>query len=212
MLAALDNTSGDAVLGCDVRDTRQQAEEIAANNRYQCLLCDSVLEYRDDPDDNPFNYFFQVNQNDCVSDGNISIYHRLAQEVVLKTVYNWIPTANVELEKRIGSHRHSSFVIGDVAVTDPVNIAIEVVYTNKKISLQRRLETLFDQGYSVMLIFLTNSPISFERVNHHLGQILSVQVGQFDPRTLDLTFGSLISPGQIDPNNLDRTRVPDYLL
>lgn len=215
MFTAFDTRTKSAVIGPEVDDrTEHENETMECSSRYRCLACNARLEYERNPEDGPFNYFTRITGNgDCINDGNVSLFHRLGQEIIVKTIFNWLPqsgeTVHFEIEKRVGSP--SNFVISDVIVSEPAQIAIEVVYLNNQICLQRRLKTLLTQGYSVMYIFLTNGQISPTQAEHHLQKIFSIQVGRFDPQSLDLRLGSVVSPENTDPDDLDWDSVPDYL-
>lgn len=214
MFVALDITNKRAVSGFDIANCEEhqipcQHDEVS----YRCLYCGSALEYTRHLNPDHFNYFTHPDQRDCINDGNISGFHRLGQEVVTKELINWLPNshelAQVEFERRIGSN--SDFVIADLCVTNPVQVVIEIVYLSNKMSLRRRLRTLFEQGYAVMLVVLINAEISPSRIEHHMKKVAAIEVGRFNPFTLALEFGSLFTPDEIDPDASEWEDIPAYL-
>jgi hypothetical protein len=85
------------------------------------------------------------------------------------------------------------------------------VYLSSELDLRRRLRTLFRQGYAGMIIIVTNGKLSQTRVERHLGKVGTVRVGRFDPQTLTLQFGSVITPNQIDLETPVWNNVPSYI-
>lgn len=215
MLVACDSKQGKAVLGTEVvsRGDQESNRSTSESHRYRCLCCDSTLQFNRRPGNSWFEYFLHENDDECINDGNVSPAHRLGQEVVSKRIYNSLPEyhspVHMEIEGRIGGG--TDFVISDVRLSEPYQVAVEIVYLSKHISLRRRLKTLFDQNYAAMLIVLTNGRISPERVEHHLKKVAPIKVGRFDPETLKLRLGSVITPSQIDPANTRWDLVPKYL-
>lgn len=212
MFVAIDISRGEAVTGVDVR-TEESSPAPRTESAFRCLFCDEPLAYIPDPDSRPFGYFIHDTHETCLNDGNVSAHHRLGQEVVAKTVFNLLPTAHeliqIDLERQIGVK--STFVITDVRVTTPVRLAVEVVYLSAGLDLQRRLRMLFSQGYAGMIVVVTNGLMSPRRVDQHLGKVGNIRVGRFDPWTLELQFGSIMTPEQIDLDSPAWSRIPTYL-
>jgi hypothetical protein len=213
MLVALDTVTGDAVAGSDLDGHYDPGPDSATAGRYECLLCGSDLSHESDPGGGPVDYF-QHHTEECLNDGNSSDVHRIAQELVMKTVVNWLPypveSITPALEKQIGTR--SSFVISDVCVSAPVQIGAEIFYTASRIDLRRRLSTLFNNGYAVLLIFLTNGRLSPTQVEHYLNQADISKVGRLDPYTFEVQLGSVLGPDTIDPRTLDTTSMPGYIV
>lgn len=207
MFVALDTWTERAVLGSEVN----KKGSLDSSGRYRCLICDSALKYDPSPD-SLFDYFQHDNrEDDCINAGNVSRPHRLGQEVVCKNIFSWLPQPpDLDIERRIGDH--SDFIISDIRVGGPYHITAEIVHQNPSVSLRRRLRTLFNQGYAVMMIVLTTARISPKRFNRHLKNSHSVQVGRFNPRTLEVRFGSLLTPTNIDPDSFTGSQVPSYLV
>lgn len=214
MIIALDQVQDEAVLGPEIAEETPVSEsnKSEASARYNCLLCGSDLSLHPDPDDQ-LSYFVHDNIGDCVNDGNTSSEHRLAQEVICKPIYNSFPEAyhpiQLDIESRIGDH--SDFLVADIQMSEPFPVVIEIINLNQQISLRRRLKTLFANDYRVMLIVVTTGQVSRERIEHHLKKISSIHVGQFDPNSLALELGSLITPSHIDPDDARWDLLPAYL-
>jgi hypothetical protein len=208
MFVAIDLISDRAVTGIELHNDESRPE---LRTDYQCLFCDSVLGYMDSS--RRFGYFTHPGNRTCINDGNVSDAHRLAQEVVAKEIVNRLPIdhelIDIDLERHIGVD--SKFVIADIRVTEPIQLAVEVVYLSPGLDLQRRLRTLFSQGYAGMVIVVKDGLMSPRRINHHLRKVSDVQVGRFDPRSVELQFGSVITPDQIDPDSADWDHVPACL-
>ncbi len=180
--------------------------------RYQCLFCDGDVEFCRSGA-NQYECFRHSDcEEPCVADGNVSIYHRIAQEAAAKKMYNLLPDGSglddVDLEQRIGDA--SDFVVADM-LSKPAGIAIEVIHKNTDISLKRRLQTLFAEGYAVMMVVVTTSSLSPDRIEHHLKQVGPIRVGRFNPQTWRMSLGSLIRPDTIDIDTPVWEGLPDYL-
>jgi hypothetical protein len=115
----------------------------------------------------------------------------------------------IDLERQIGAQ--SAFVIADVRVTMPVRLAVEVVYLSAGLDLQRRLRMLFSQGYAGMIVVVTNGVMSPRQVDQHLRKVGDIDVGRFDPRTLELQFGSIVTPEQVNLESSNWSRIPAHL-
>lgn len=204
MFVALDVAEERAVAGPAVAaetDTATAAQE-STPAEYECLFCGMPLTYTGDTPSAtaPFEHFEHDGQHDdCCANANVSWWHRLGQEVVAKTLYNWLPgadqTTQVDVERRIGTD--SEFVIADIRVIEPIQLAVEVVYLNPKLNLRRRLQTLFDQGYAAMVVLLTNGVLTPASVERSLTQIGRVEMGRFNPHTTQVHLGSVITPERI---------------
>jgi hypothetical protein len=62
-----------------------------------------------------------------------------------------------------------------------------------------------------MLMTTTTGSVSSDQIEHHLKKISPVDIGQVDPQSRDVEFGSIITPDQIDPENSRWDLVPAYL-
>lgn len=66
-------------------------------------------------------------------------------------------------------------------------------------------------GYTGMIVVVDDSQWSATRIDRYLRRLGVGRVGRFDPDTLELKFGALISPGDIDFNSPTWDQVPEYL-
>lgn len=215
MFTAINRRKQTAVTGVEVEtETRSEPLKTDGGTAYRCLCCDAPLTYNEASPERPFEYFVHKGENEaCVSDGGMSTFHRLAEEVTAMRLFNELqrngePT-QIDLERRIGVAE--DFIIADVRVMRPVRLAVEVVYLTSGLDLRRRLRTLFREGYAAMIIVVTGSELSQAQIERHLGEVGAVRVGQFDPQTLALQFGSMITPDQIDLETPVWNRIPAYL-
>lgn len=208
MFVAIDLANDQAVTGIELHDNESQP---GSRTNYRCLFCDSILEYMDSS--RQFGYFTHAKDKSCINDGNVSDAHRLAQEVVAKEIVNRLPIDHdlieIDLERHIGVE--STFVITDVRVTEPVQLAVEVMYLSAGLNLQHRLQTLFAQKYVGMVIVVTDGLMSPRRIDRHLRKVCDIHVGRFDPRTKELQFGSVMTPNQVDLDSASWDRVPASL-
>lgn len=180
--------------------------------RFQCLCCRAPLRYTGGPTTGALQPFTHE-RGGCVSDGNMSIEHRLGQEMLAKAIFNLLPTGRaktrIDLERRIGVR--SDFIVADVRVTAPIQLAVEVVNRSPKLHLRERLQQLFAQGYAGMIVVVTTGSVSATRLNRHLGKIGAIRVGRFDPATHALELGSIVTPERVDFETPGWSRVPAYL-
>lgn len=165
---------------------------------------------------NLLSYFEHADgTTDCFASNAVSLHHRFAVEVTVKTLFNRIrevtgEPACIDLEKWIGTR--GDFVIPDILLSDPINIAVEVFYKTETLGLRRRLKTMFNHGYRAYLVFHTGGRHSPTIVDQHLQRISSLKVGRFNPRMMDADLGDLFSSNQIDINQLGSDQFPTYLL
>jgi hypothetical protein len=143
----------------------------------------------------------------------MSMPHRLGEEVIAKTLFNALSSecelTEIDLERRIGASE--DFVIADVRVNAPIRLAVEVVYLSSELDLRRRLRTLFRQGYAGMIIVVSNGKLSRAQIERHLSKVGTIRIGRFDPQTVALELGSVVTPDQIDLETPVWNRVPAYL-
>ncbi|SNR64662.1 hypothetical protein [Halorubrum vacuolatum] len=209
MIVALDIDQGVAVSVDEV--THRQEGHYNRRDRYRCLFCGETIEFHRTNNTNDC-FHHHDHAGPCVADGNTSIPHRFAQELVAKRIYNLLPANSglddIELERRVGDA--SDFVVVDL-LSESAGIAIEIVYKNLDISLKRRLETLFKEGYAVMVMVVTTSQLSPDRLEHHLNQVGAVDVGRVDLTALQMTLGSLMRPDTIDIDAPIWDALPEYL-
>lgn len=197
MFIAHDTIRGTVVSGPEVNQQDPETNEVAGS-RFECVDCELPLRYTGDSGDEYFEYFTHKGPS-CVKDGNMSVYHRLAEEAITKEVINWLPgsvkSIKLDIEGRIGTA--SDFVIADICLRHPTQLAVEVVYSNTDIRLHRRLRTLFRAGYAVTFVVVQRPEVSVEEVDAQLAELGEFRVGEFDPETQQLEFGTIICPEEI---------------
>ncbi len=215
MFVAIDTIQETAVTGPNVhRETHPQPVRADGGVTYRCLCCDAPLTYNDEPGTGLFGYFTHAPEHGpCVSDGGMSMPHRLGEEVIAKTLFNVLSSeyelTQIDLERRIGVTE--DFVIADVRVAEPIQLAVEVVYLSSDLDLRRRFRTLFRQGYAGMIIVVTDGELSQTRIERYLNKIGTIRVGKFNPRNLELELGSVVTPNQVDLNTPVWNNIPAYL-
>jgi hypothetical protein len=215
MFIAIDTSQEIAVTGPNVhKETHPQPVRADGGDTYRCLCCGAPLTYNDEPGTGLFEYFTHASDHGpCVSDGGMSMPHRLGEEVIAKTLFNTLSSdcelTEIDLERRIGATE--DFVIADVRVNAPIRLAVEVVYLSSELDLRRRLRTLFRQGYAAMIIVVSNGKLSRTQIERHLSKVSTIRVGRFDPETVALELGSVVTPDQINLETPVWNRVPAYL-
>lgn len=181
----------------------------------KCPLCDKRVDYIEAPSDRPLGYFqHKDGSEDCFRTSSVSDEHRIATEVTLKVLHNRIKEVTgepveIDVERWIGIREE--FIIADVRVTSPLQVAAEVYYKSERLALGRKLNTIFENGYRTYLIFHRNGSHDVDRVERYIRRITPLQVGRFDPETLELTLGDLFSEQQIELNPSNRDRLPNYI-
>lgn len=203
MFVALD-TARDVAVGVDdipKYDANHAMCPDSETGEYRCLRCGSELQYQNRSGLLRHGRFAHTERSDdCFNDGNVSVTHRRAQEIVLKQLVNWLPSSQqlpqVDIERRIGSN--SDFVITDVSVLEPVRLAVEVIHQNRHLCLSRRLSTLFKRGYAVMFVVISKGAASVDQVQDQVNSDVPPEIGTFDAQTHSLTLGSPITPDTTD--------------
>jgi len=194
MHIAYDTTTGRVVVGPDVR----RGGSVELVDRYRCPVCDSSLRYNDEPS-GEIDYF-EHRHTSCIRDGNMSSEHRLAEEIITKELLNCLPfpikAIAVDIEGRIGNT--TDFIISDVCVREPIQLAVEVIHTHKKIQSPRRLEVLAKEGYQLVYVAVNSPELPSATVGGVQTETNSVDIGRFDPQTLKVTWGQIVSPAELN--------------
>lgn len=192
MHIAYDTTTGRVVAGPDVRRGRS----VELEDRYRCPVCNSSLRYSDEPS-GELDYF-EHRHTSCIRDGNMSAEHRLAEEIITKELLNCLPfpieAIAVDIEGRIGNT--TDFIISDVCVRKPIQLAVEVIHTHKKIQSPRRLEVLAKEGYQLMYVAVDSTELPSATTDGILKGVNSTDIGRFDLETLRVTWGQIVSPAK----------------
>jgi hypothetical protein len=224
MLTAIDTIRETAVTGREIfasddydvaaaEENREDPQQTPAGEaRIRCLCCDQPLVYNGSAAATPLEWFVHPHE-ECVSDGNMATAHRLGQEMAAKVLFNLLPTdrtaTQIGLERRIDAD--SGFMIADVRVIKPIQLAVEVVNLSPELHLRRRLQTLFNQGYAGMIVVVTTGQVSAARLERHLSKVGTIRVGRFYPQTLELDFGSVVTPKQVNLQTSVWNSIPAYL-
>jgi hypothetical protein len=210
MFVAFDSATETAVSALDIADTDRQPGHTSRDEAsYRCLACGEPVTYRAEAAESSSGPFVHCGSK-CSKYGNASKSHRVTQQGVAKELLNWLPIKieQIGIERRVGTA--SDFLIGDVVIGSPIDLVVEVVCSGT-VSLRRRLQTMQGAGYTGMIVVVDDSQWSAARIDQHLRRLGVGKVGRFDLKTLELTFGALISPAEVDFNSPRWDQVPEYL-
>jgi hypothetical protein len=144
----------------------------------------------------------------------VSDEHRVATEVTLKVLHNRIrevtgEPVEIDVERWIGIREN--FIIADIRVTSPLQVAAEVYYKAARFALGRKLNTMFENGYRTYLVFHRDGRHDVDQIERHLQQVAPLRVGRFDHRTLDLTLGDLFTRDQFNLTASNRELLPNHI-
>ena len=182
---------------------------------FSCPICKRRIVTNNETN-NLIEYFVHEDGSpDCFENEVVSVQHRIAVEVTVKTLYNRLrevtgEPVRIDVENWIGTP--SDFVIADICVASPIKVAAEVFYQSGSLGLRRRLGTMFRHDYRTYLIFHTDSRLNPQQVEEHLQPIAPLTVGRFNPMTLEVFLGDLFAPDQIDLRLFYEEELPRYLM
>jgi hypothetical protein len=151
---------------------------------------------------------------DCFAIESASDSHRLGVELTVKALYNRVREISglpveIDVERRIGGK--SNFVIADVRMSSPFQIVAEVYYKKVYLGLVRRLQTLFANEYQVYFVFHTSGRHDVDQVEQEIQQIAPLQVGRFDPDSLEVSLGDLFSKEHVPVGKEVRDSLPVHI-
>jgi hypothetical protein len=181
-----------------------------------CPVCGKDLVYSDSSIETPFEFFHHSDgSSDCFETDSTSDEHRLMAEVTMKSLHNRIREVSgepveIDIEKWVGIR--NNFVIADVRVVSPIQVAAELFYKSETLSLGRRFDTLFSNNYRAYLIFHRDGLHDVNRVERYLRQVAPLRVGRFDHQTLDLTLGDLFTSDRFNLTASNREGLPNYIV
>jgi len=205
------------LLGTEVQQEERSRRRYLLNEGFACPACRKRVEYSDPSEVQRFNIFVHRDGSpDCFeARSQSSEEHRLAVEVSVKRLYNRLievggAPIDIDVEKQVGNSH--DFVISDIRVEKPVQIVAEVFYRPGTLSLRRRFDTLFRNNYRAYLIFHSEGRYDPSRVEDHLGQIASVNVGRFDSEALGVSLGGLFSENRVEMPDRIITKLPNYIV
>ncbi|WP_226483094.1 hypothetical protein [Natrinema amylolyticum] len=182
---------------------------------FSCPICNREVEYNGLSTDYLFEFFVHKDGSpDCFAAESVSGGHQIAVEITVKTLHNRInevtgKQVEINVEKWIGTQ--PNFVIADVRITSPVQIAAEIYYKASKLALYRRLRRMFSNGYRTYLIFHTGGRHDVDRVEQYVQRVAPLKIGRFNPATLELTLGELFTEEQVNLNQYNYDSLPDYI-
>jgi len=215
MIIAKNKNSGRIITGAEIQAKVQNKDEILSDRDFKCPICSKTVAYNNDPTDYPFDYFYHTDGSiDCFETKSTSDEHRLMIEVTVKLLHNRISEitgepVDIDAERWIGIRK--KFIITDVRVTSPVQIAVELFYRSETLGLGRRFDTMFSNNYQTYLVFHENGRHNIDRVEHYVQQIAPLSVGRFDPDTLNLTLGDLFTYDKFNLTESNRELLPNYI-
>jgi hypothetical protein len=213
MIVAIDTETDrvvtDTAVAATTADTHTHQQ-----GRYQCLFCGAPLAYTGSAR-LAVDGFTPVTGTECFQAGNVSLSHRRGQELISATICNWLPlppdAVAIDLEKYVGPT--DDHIIADVRLRDPIHLVVEVMYLSSGLRLRSRLRTLFQEGYSGLVVVMTNAAVSARRVERHLNAVAvgPVEVGRIDPERGVVNVGSVLTPETVDLSPTAWDAVPAYL-
>lgn len=211
MLIAVDTDTNTIVTG--PRDTPAETPP----GRYQCLFCETQLDPTVPSPDDPLEAFTHANGTDCLDNDNASTAHRIGEELIGRELCQWLhqwfevpPQAiAIAAEKHVGTD--VEWMVADVRVSHPVQLAVEVVYLSSALKLRERLQVLFEQEYSGMVAVVADGQVSPHRIERHLSTVGAIQVGEVDPDRLEASIGSVVTPDRVDLSPDAWQSVPAFL-
>jgi hypothetical protein len=182
---------------------------------FSCPICGKDVTYHPYSIGGTPDYFVHTDRSsDCFQSDSVSDDHRLATEFTVKSLYNWIreltgKPVEIDVEKWIGVREN--FIITDVRVSSPIRIAAEIFYRVQPLSLWRRLDTMFANSYRTYLVFHLGGCHDVDRIEQHLQKVAPLQLGRFNPKTLEVTLGDVFSKEQISLDKHSRELLPNYI-
>jgi len=187
-----------------------------SEQNFTCPVCSKHLTYQNSSIIRPFSYFVHSDgSTDCFETESTSDEHRLALELTVKALHNRIrevtgESVEIDVERWIGVREN--FVIADVRVTSPIQVAAEVFYKCDSLALGRRLKTMFANGYRTYLIFHTNGKHDPHQVERYIQRVAPLGVGRFDAGSLEVALGDLFTKQQIELTQTNREALPNYIV
>lgn len=177
-----------------------------------CPICGKDVVYNH-ASEHLLDSFHHANGSpDCFQSDAASDEHRLAVEVAVEAIYNRLTEVtgepvDIDIERQIGSP--SNFIIADVRVSSPLQIAAEIFYKVGDLALRRRLNTLSAHDYRTFLIFHSDGTHDIDRIDRHLQRISPLNPGRFDADMMDIVLGDLFSWEHLDFTA--DVEVPNYI-
>lgn len=186
----------------------------ALKPRLSCPICAKPVE-KSGSVNRVVDYFSHADGTlDCFAIESASDSHRLGVELTVKALYNRVREifglpVEIDVERRVGDQ--SNFVIADIRMSSPFQIVAEVYYKKAHLELVRRLQTLFANNYQAFIIFHTEGRHDVEQVEQEIQRIAPLQVGRFDPDSLEVSLGDLFSREHVPVSPAVRDLLPIHI-
>lgn len=189
---------------------------------YECVFCSKSCIPVHTPT-GAHEFVHADGTQDCSRNDSANDPHKAAVEHSCKALAEILPSdtstretfspSNIKFqaEKQVGTQQT---VTADLLVGHPVNAAVEVFNMCKDLSLPRRLNVFFENGYDVYLVFVVpgcHNPRTVERHMQQIACVPGIQVGTYNKFTGEITLGTRLSPFVIDVDGLQSDTVPAYL-
>lgn len=216
MLVAKSDRLGRIYSGPEIRRLNGEIHHDVFIHDFTCPSCEKSVIYNEVPEDQPFEYFQHADgSQDCFETDSVSDPHRVAAEITLKALHNRISEVTgkpVEIDHERWVGVRPNFIITDIRVTSPLQVAAEVYYKAERLALGRKLDTMFENNYRTYLVFRTDGCHDVDRVERYIRRVAPLRVGRFNPETLEVTLGDLVSEQQIELTQTNRELLPDYII
>jgi rubredoxin len=215
MLVAKSDYNGRVFAGPDVQNLNAETRNKALTEGFTCPSCEKPVRYTDASADQPFEYFQHTDGSpDCFDIESVSDSHRLATESTLKELHNRVRAVTgkpVEIDDERWVGIRPNFIIADIRVTSPLQVAAEVYYKSERLALGRKLDTMFENDYRTFLVFHTNGRHDVNRVQRYIQRVASLRIGRFTPESLEVTLGDLFTEQEFKLSSANRDRLPNYI-
>ncbi|SET54872.1 hypothetical protein [Natrinema hispanicum] len=215
MFIAKRNDINHIYTGKEIQTLISQSHYPTLEYNFSCPICNREVEYNGLSTKYLLDFFVHKDGTpDCFAAESISGGHQIVAEITVKALHNRIneltgEPVEINVEKWIGTQ--PNFVIADVKITNPVQIAAEIYHKASKLALYRRLRRMFSNGYRTYLIFHTGGRHDVDRVEQYIQRIAPLKVGRFNPETLELTLGDLFTEEQVKLSRYNRELLPRYV-
>jgi len=213
MLIALQTSTEEMVSGFNILESTSPT---SPDDSFRCVLCERDVDFQDGNE--KFDFFTHSEGEDhCFEYPGNSHLHQSASEAAILKFCSQLgcDRTSVDVEKRVGNQR--AWTKTDVRILNPEPIAIEVYYRCRHCSLQRKLQRLLENGYSVYVICISGSECkpthTPDEFNRSLRKIGPVEVGTYRPETNTLSIGTRITPELVDLDyDFEKDESYDYIL
>lgn len=215
MLVAKSDCYSQIYAGPEVQRLNDETHDWMLTQGFTCPSCGRRVRYNDASTDQPFEYFHHSDGSpDCFEIDSVSHSHRLATEITLKATHNKVRAVtgrpvDIDAERWVGTR--PNFVVADIRVTSPLQVAAEVYYRSERLSLGRKLQTMYENDYRTFLVFHTEGRHEIDRIQRYIRRVSPLRIGRFCPESLQVTLGDLFSEQKFELNAATRDRLPNYI-